>query len=69
MFEAAAPPPLPEKDGTPDLMDNFRMPYSVSDVTLAARARSMGQAAVPFAAKFEKLGHEPTFVADLEAHV
>jgi hypothetical protein len=60
---------IAEANGTPALMDSFRMPYSVSDVTLAARARAMGQAAQPLATEFEALGHETTFVADLEAHV
>ena len=45
------------------------MPYAVSDVALAARARAMDQAAAPLAAEFEALGHEETFLADLEAHV
>ena len=60
---------IAEEDGTPDLMDSFRMPYSVNDVTLCARARAMSQAAAPLAVKFEALGHDATFIADLEAHV
>lgn len=60
---------IAEEDSNPGLMDSFRMPYAVSDVTLAARARAMAQAAAPLAAEFEALGHETTFVADLEAHV
>jgi hypothetical protein len=48
-------------------MDSFRMPYSVSDVTLATRARAMDQAAQTRATEFEALGHETTFVAHVTA--
>ncbi len=58
-----------EEDDTPGLMDHFRMPYSVDDVTLAARARAMGQAAAPLADKFVDLGLDDTFLDDLETHV
>ncbi len=58
-----------EEDGTPGLMDSFRMPYSVDDVTLCARARAMGQAAQPLLGKFVDLGLDDTFLDDLETHV
>ena len=53
----------------PGLMDKFRMPHGVSDLRLAADARAFGLAATPLSAQFIDLGHEPTFLADLEAHV
>lgn len=58
-----------EEGGTPGVMDSFRMPHCVSDITLAARARSMGQAATRLAAQFEALGQDTTFLADLETHI
>lgn len=60
---------IAEEDNTPGLMDSFRMPYSVDDVTLCARARAMAQAAGPLQAKFVDLGLDPTFLDDLAAHV
>jgi hypothetical protein len=53
----------------PEIMDHFRMPYGVSHPALAAKARAIADAAAPLTADFIDHGHEPTFVADLKAHI
>jgi hypothetical protein len=53
----------------PDIMDKFRMPYSVGDAVLVAKATAIADAAQPMANDFVGLGHESTFVDDLRAHI
>ncbi|MEY2521254.1 MAG: hypothetical protein QOF24_3013 [Verrucomicrobiota bacterium] len=53
----------------PEIMDKFRMPYGVGDAVLVAKANTIGDAAQTLATDFIAHGHEPTFVADLRAHI
>jgi hypothetical protein len=53
----------------PEIMDQFRMPYSVGDSVLVAKASAIAKAAEPFTSDFIDLGHEPTFVDDLRNHI
>ena len=53
----------------PEIMDKFRMPYGVGDEKLTAKTMAMADAAGALASDFVTLGHEPTFAADLKAHV
>jgi hypothetical protein len=60
---------IAEAQNNPGIMDSFRMPYSVGDAVLVAKARAIADAAEGRAADFEALGHEPTFVDDLRSHI
>lgn len=60
---------IAEAQNNPGIMDSFRMPYSVGDAVLVAKAKAIADAAVGLAADFEALGHEPTFVDDLRGHI
>lgn len=53
----------------PEIMDKFRVPYSVGDAVLVAKATAIADAAQPLASDFVGLGHEGTFVDDLRAHI
>jgi hypothetical protein len=53
----------------PEIMDKFRMPYAVSDVTLTAKATAIADAAQSMTDDFLGFGHDATFVDDLRAHI
>lgn len=53
----------------PEIMDNFRMPYSVGDAVLVAKATAIGDAAEPMASDFVGLGQDASFVDDLRVHI
>ena len=53
----------------PEIMDRFRMPYSVGDAVLVGKSSAMADAAEPLASDFIDLGHDPTFVDDLRNHI
>ena len=53
----------------PEFMDNFRMPYGVSDITLVAKAGAIADAAEPVAAQFVVYGHAASLADDLRAHL
>ena len=57
------------EENKPEIMDNFRMPYTVGDAVLVAKATAIADAAQPMTGAFIGLGHEPTFVDDLRAHI
>jgi hypothetical protein len=60
---------IAEDQNKPEIMDKFRMPYSVSDTVLVAKANAIADAAEPLAADFAPYGHDATFVDDLRAHI
>ena len=60
---------IAEATGDPGLMDNFRMPYGVSDITLVAKANAIADADAPMVAQFEEYGHSGSFVDELRAHI
>ena len=60
---------IADAQNKPEIMDQFRMPYGVSDPVLVAKAKAIADAATPLATDFIAHGHETTFVADLQAHI
>ncbi len=60
---------IAESQHKPEIMEKLRMPYGVSDTTLAAKASAISDAVEPLASDFITLGHETTFVTDLRAHI
>jgi hypothetical protein len=53
----------------PEMMDQFRMPYGVSDTVLVAKANAIAAAAEGFKDDFVTHGHEPGFITDLQSQV
>ena len=60
---------IAEADGKPAVRKQFLMPYRVSDITLAARANAMADAAEEMSAEFVNYHHAETFADDLRALV
>lgn len=60
---------IAEHQSKPEIMDKFRMPYSVSDTVLVAKSNAIADAAEPLAADFAPYGHDATFVDDLRDHI
>ncbi len=58
---------IAEAGKTPGIVKLFRMPYSVSDITLAARASAMTDAAEGMKDDFVNYYHAETFADDLRA--
>ena len=56
-------------EGTPEIMDNFRMPHGTNDTVIAARARAFADAALPLKAKFLALEHPADFIEALRQRV
>ena len=57
-------------DGTPEIMDDFRMPHGTNDKKTAARARAFADAADgPLAAKFIALEMPANFIEALRGQV
>ena len=60
---------IADANGTPEVRKKFLMPYGKSDITLAARAEAMADAAEEMSAEFVKYHHADTFADDLRALV
>lgn len=60
---------IAEAQNQPDVMDKFRMPHGVGEAVLVAKATAIAEAAQARAADFVALGHEPTFIGDLQAQI
>ncbi len=60
---------IAEANGTPDVRKKFLMPYGVSDITLAAQANAMADAAEEMSDEFINYHHAESFADDLRALV
>ena len=60
---------MAEADGTPGLMEDFRMPWGASDTELPGQARAMIAKASSMSARFVELEFPANFATQLEARV
>jgi hypothetical protein len=60
---------IAEAQGTPEIMNKFRMPHGASQAVLVAKANAIADAAEPMSADFIAHGHDSTFVTDLRSHI